>query len=313
MKLYKGTDEFQKLPFAVVTGGTFDGVHKGHQKILRRLNTIAQQEHGESVVITYWPVPRMVLKPDDDIQILTTPEEKIQLIEDAGIDHLIMIPFSKEFAAISSYDFVRGILADKIGTKKLVIGYDHRFGKNREGGFEYLKANESAFGFEVEEIPREDINNNTISSTFIRESILKGDVANVVPYLGRNYSISGKVVHGNKLGRTIGYPTANVVTNYPEKLIPGNGIYAVKVKVKNNVHDGMMSIGIRPTVGGTKRTVEVNIFDFNEDIYGEAIEVYFYEYLRPELKFDSLEELVKAIDQDKENTLKYFNKFSHTN
>ncbi|MFN6947033.1 MAG: bifunctional riboflavin kinase/FAD synthetase [Cytophagaceae bacterium] len=308
MKIYHNIEAFKKLLYAVVTAGTFDGVHKGHRKILKKVKDIANRENGESVAITYWPHPRTVLLPDAEIKLINTLDEKINLLEDFGIDHLLIIPFTKEFASITSADFVKNILIDRIGTKKLIIGYDHKFGKNREGGFDYLKENQQSLGFEVEEIPREDIDDNAVSSTLIRKALLEGDIQKASQFLENPYTLTGEVIHGDKIGREIGYPTANIKVNDPLKIIPGKGIYAVKVKIKEALFEGMMSIGIRPTVGGEKLTLEVNIFDFNKDIYGEKITVLFYKYLRPEVKFNNLEDLKKEIDMDKKKTLLFFSK-----
>lgn len=306
MKVYNGLSEFIKLPFAVVTAGTFDGIHKGHKKILKRLTEIASQENGESVVITYNPHPRQVLYPETEIKLLSTLEEKKMLLRNLGIDHLLIIPFTKEFSTITSKEYIEEILVKRIGTGKLIMGYDHRFGRKREGSFEYLKKNHKNFGFDVEEISREDIDLNAVSSTKIRDFINKGDVENVIPYLERPYSILGTVVHGEKIGRTLGYPTANIEIPETAKIVPADGIYAVKIRIDERMLNGMLSIGMRPTVGGTKRTIEVNIFNFSEEIYGKKIEVYFFKYLRPELKFNSLEELVNEMHQDKKNTDDFF-------
>ena len=211
MKIYYSIEDFRRLNFAVVTSGTFDGVHIGHQKIITRLNEIAEKHGGESVVITYWPHPRLVLYPDDrDLRLLNTFEEKADLLRKHGVQHLLRLPFTKEFASISSLDFIRNILVNGIGTRKLVIGYDHRFGKNREGSFEELSLNGPQFGFEVEEIPRQDIDQLAISSTAIRQNLYEGEVERAAELLGRPYSITGQVVQGEKLGRVLGFPTANI-------------------------------------------------------------------------------------------------------
>ena len=308
MKVYRNIKDFHKLSKAVVTSGFFDGVHQGHQKILSRLVESARAIEGESVVITFWPHPKKVLMPaQNDCHTLSTLEEKIQLIAAMKIDHLIILTFDKEFSQISSDEFVKDILIEKIGTKKLVIGYDHKFGKNREGGFEYLKSNAHQFGFEVEEIPRQDIDQMGISSTLIRKALLEADVKSAAMFLGRNYSLTGTVVKGKQLGATIGYPTANVAADDPEKLIPMDGIYAVMVQYKNILYKGMLSIGFNPTVNGTERTIEVNIFDFNGSIYNETLEIIFIDYLRQEENFKSLEALKQQLDKDKTNALKILN------
>lgn len=286
MKIYQGTEHFIKLPFAVVTSGTFDGVHIGHQKILARLKESVQLHNGESVVITFWPHPRLVVSKDNqDIKLLSSIEEKAALLAQHSVDHLIVIPFTKEFSQLTSEQFINQILVNTIGTKKLIIGYDHRFGKNREGSFEHLQQNAHQYGFEIEEIPRQDIDDVAVSSTRIRSALMAGNIQTANEYLGRMYSISGKVIHGDQLGRTLGFPTANIQVADPYKLIPMDGIYAVKTKVRNTAYNGMLYIGIRPTLEGTRRNIEVNIFDFNEVIYDEEINVYFVELIRHDEKF----------------------------
>lgn len=303
MKVYHSIDEFQKLPFAVVTSGTFDGVHRGHQKILSRLREIAQSTGGESVVITYWPHPRMVVSDATDLQLLSTIEEKTELLKEQQVGHLLVIPFTRDFSELTSEQFIRQILIDKIGTQRLVIGYDHRFGRNREGSFEHLSQNAALYGFEVEEIPRQDVDHVGVSSSKIRQALLDGNVHIATEYLGRYYSLSGVVVKGNQLGRTIGYPTANIHTSDSYKLIPADGVYAVRVFVNDQWYKGMMNIGIRPTIQGTHRTAEANIFDFNADIYGQEITVSFVEKIRDEQKFNGLEALKAQLAHDRQTAL----------
>lgn len=308
MRVFKNINEFSQLKSAVVTSGTFDGVHLGHQKILNRLSEVAKNINGESVVITFHPHPRMVVSLDaSELRLLSTIDEKIELLEKQGVDNLIIIPFTREFSELTSSEFIQKILIEKIGTKKLVIGYDHRFGKNREGGFDYLKENSQQFGFEIEEIPRQEIDSLTISSTKIRNALLEGDVNTANDLLGRKYSFRGLVAKGRQLGRTIGFPTANVQVPETYKLIPGDGVYAVKVEVRNEYHFGMMNIGMRPTVNGIGRTQEVNIFDFNDDIYGEKIKVEIIDFIRKEQKFNGLDELKNQINLDKQATLNILN------
>lgn len=306
MKVYRHISEFKKLQHAVVTSGTFDGVHLGHKKILNRLIEVAEQEKGESVVITFWPHPRTVIQQPtlQNIKVLTTLDEKIALLEKAGIQHLFIIPFTKEFSELSSENFIQNILIDTIGTKTLVIGYDHRFGKNREGGFESLKANENHYGFRVEEIPRQDIDNEAISSTAVRKTLACGDVKAAADLLGYPYSLTGKVIHGRKLGRTIGYPTANLEVQDLLKLIPADGVYAVKIQLDYSLFIGMLSIGNNPTIAGASRSIEVNIFDFNQDLYDKFVEIHFIEWLRHEEKFDGLEALIAQLKRDEEQSRK---------
>ena len=301
MQLHYGLDSFKKLSKAIVTSGTFDGVHMGHQTILDRLKEVARQDGGETVVLTFWPHPRIILFPDqNDLRLLTSLEEKALLLEKHGIDHLLVLPFSKEFSKTSSKDFI------EIGTTKLVIGYDHRFGRNREGSFEYLKEHAHEWGFGVEEIPRHDVDNIGVSSTKIRQTLMEsGDVDTASSYLGYHYMISGKVIQGERIGRTIGFPTANVSVGEAHKLIPANGVYAVTVEVKGKTHKGMLYIGPRPTIGSAlHRTIEVNIFDFDDDIYNEQIRLSLHQKLRGDEKFDGLEALKNQLAADRERALK---------
>lgn len=296
-----GIQEFQKLENAVVTSGTFDGVHLGHQKILKRLKEVADQNGGESVVITFYPHPRSVIASEaQTVKLLSTLEEKIALLEQNGVNHLLIIPFTREFSELTSEEFIQKILIDSIGTKKLVIGYDHRFGRNREGGFEYLEKNAGKYGFKIEEISRQDIENVGVSSSKIRKALSEGDVRTAEHFLGRKYAISGLVVKGKQLGRTIGFPTANVQVREIAKLIPADGVYAVKVIYNEQSFGGMLNIGNRPTVDGTFQTIEVNIFDFNQDIYGENLTIEFVQKVRNEQKFNGLEALKEQINRDKE-------------
>lgn len=301
MKIYHSLEDFKPLSYGVVTSGTFDGVHLGHQKILHRLHEIAKRNNGESVVITFWPHPRMILKPNDvSLKLLNTFEEKADLLRQQNIDHLIRIPFTKEFSQITSQDFVTKILVDNIGTKKLVIGYDHRFGKNREGSFDQLKLNGPTYGFDVEEIPPQDIDHVTVSSSKIRKALEDGDIDAATHFLGRPYSISGRVVKGDKLGRVLGFPTANIDLDSHDKLIPVEGIYAVKVIYEKNEYGGMLYIGTRPTVDGSKRSIEANIFQFEKEIYGESLQVSFIKLLRMDSKFQDLQSLKEQLHKDKE-------------
>ncbi len=306
MQVYHDLKEFQKLENAIVSSGTFDGVHLGHQKILSKLIEIAKNRGGESVLITFFPHPRMVLFNDSqNLKLLNTISEKIARLEQFGVDHLIIIPFTREFSEINSQDFIQNILVDQIGAKTLVIGYDHRFGKNREGSFDYLLENSSKFGFEVVEIPRQDVENVGISSTHIRNAIIEGNVKLAASLLGSEYSITGKVVKGKQLGRTMGYPTANIYVAEDYKLIPADGVYAVKVKTKTENLLGVLNIGKRPTIEGKDRTIEVYIFDFDKEIYGETISIYFVEKIRDEQKFESLDALKKQIGEDVETAYRF--------
>lgn len=307
MKIYHSLESFQKLSYAVVTSGTFDGVHLGHQKILARLKEISALNGGESVVLTFWPHPRMVVSEDSQgLQLLSTLEEKIDLLTELGIDHLLIVPFTRSFSELSCEDYIQQILVDQIGTKKLVIGYDHRFGRNREGSFDFLKKNAPHYGFEVEEIPREDIEEMAISSTRIRHTLSSGHIEEANSLLGRPYSISGTIVKGKQLGRQLGFPTANIQVNSFHKLIPTNGVYIIRAIYDKVSYQGMLNIGTRPTVDGTIRTIEANIFDFDKDIYGEKLQIELLKYLRPEQKFDGLDALITQISKDKEAAKAYF-------
>jgi len=311
MKVYNDIAQFKGVDFPVVTSGTFDGVHVGHRKIIQRLKEIAGQNGGETVLLTFYPHPRMVLFPDDnELKLLSTQEEKIKLLEGQGVDHLIIYPFTKAFSRLSSVNFIRDILVNKIGTKKLVIGYNHHFGRNREGSFEHLQEYGPVYGFEVEEIPAQDIEHIEISSTKIRSALQNGDIKTANTFLGYNYTLAGTIVKGKQLGRTLGYPTANIEVADKYKLIPANGIYVVEVEYEGVKHKGMMSIGLNPTVNGTERTIEVNILDFEKDIYGEKLTIRFIDKIRNEEKFESLEKLKSQLGKDKEHTIKAFEKLS---
>lgn len=300
MKIYKGIEKFNRLQNAVVTTGTFDGVHIGHRIILNRLTELAKKVDGESVLLTFYPHPRMVLQAGTDIKLLNTIEEKTSLLEKAGVDHLIIHPFTKAFSRTTSLAFVRDLLVNKIGTKKLVIGYDHHFGRNREGSFEHLKEFGPLYGFDVEEISAQEIDDVNVSSTKIREAIAKGDIKTATDYLGHPFQLTGTVVHGNKIGRQLGYPTANLELNNAYKLVPATGIYLVKVNYHEQNYDGLLNIGYRPTIESSdgKLSIEVFIINFNKEIYGKELKVYLIERIRGEKKFDNKEDLIAAMDRD---------------
>ncbi|MEL6556756.1 MAG: bifunctional riboflavin kinase/FAD synthetase [Bacteroidota bacterium] len=306
MIILEGAESFPKQSYTVVTIGTFDGVHVGHQEILKKIVNQAKDNNGVSVVVTFWPHPRFVLQgvEESGLKLLNTFEEKSASLAEQGIDYLIKIPFTKEFSQTTSDEFIRKILIDQLGTTHLVIGYDHHFGKDREGSFEYLQAHIDEYGFTLQEIPRQDIDDVGVSSTKIRNALSKGEVDMAKSYLGKNYAISGDVIHGEKLGRKIGYPTANVRLSEPYKMIPANGIYAVKVFLENKIAFGMLYIGTKPTLtGDSVRVIEVNIFDFNDDIYDQQIRLEFLKYIRDDMKFEDLDQLTNQITKDKEVTL----------
>jgi riboflavin kinase / FMN adenylyltransferase len=299
MIIHEGVDQILGIKNPVVTSGTFDGVHIGHQKILRRIRNLADEIKGETVLITFWPHPRLVLYPQEhQLRLLSTFEEKAKLLADFGVDHLVTIPFTKEFSELTSHEFIQQILVEKINTKKLVIGYDHRFGKNREGSFEYLIQNHQSYGFELEEISREDIDNIGVSSTKIRKSLEEGHIQSANEFLGRDYELSGIIIKGQQLGRSIGFPTANIQILNDYKLIPSNGVYAVIVDIEGQLFKGMLNIGNRPTVGGNSRTIEVNLFDFEGNLYDHRITVYFKAFLRTEVKFADLNSLRDQLIED---------------
>lgn len=305
MRIYYGLDEFRPVKNPVVTTGTFDGVHIGHKKIINRFKEIAANINGETVLLTFSPHPRLVLFPEDNnLRMLNTMEEKSELLSAAGVHHLIIHPFTREFSRLSSAEYVRNILVNKIGTKKLVIGYNHQFGRNREGSFEHLKEFGFTYGFDVEEISAIDVDNVKISSTKIREALLKGDIETSARYLGYDYPLSGIVVHSSKIGHSIGFPTANIIVSDRLKLIPADGVYAVNVFFAGKEYKGMMNIGVKPTLNSSnKRTLEIHIFDFNQDIYDCELKVTFKSKLRDEIKFSGLEELKKQLELDKIKSL----------
>ena len=302
MNVFQDFHSIEKIHHPVITIGTFDGVHIGHQKIINQLNEEAEKINGESVLFTFYPHPRMVLYPESHgIKLIQTQEEKLAKLEKMGLKNCIVFPFTFEFSRMTALEFVRDFLVNQLHVKKLVIGYDHQFGKNREGSLQFLKDICDTYEFEVIEIPAQDIDEVNVSSTKIREAILAGNIEKANEYLGDTFELSGTVVKGNQLGRTIGYPTANIVLNSDLKLIPGNGVYAVRVNVRGIWFDGMMNIGTRPTVvsnGG--RTIEVNIFDFEETIYDETVTVKFLSKWRDEQKFNGLEELKNQLKIDEE-------------
>ncbi len=303
MKVYQSLAEFNTLDCAVATTGTFDGVHLGHKKILGQLVQTAHKVSGESVLLTFSPHPRLVLQPDTELKLLTSLEEKIGLLEQTGLDHLIIHPFTKEFSRTPSLEFVREILVNHIGVKQLIIGYDHHFGRNREGSFEHLKEFGPIYGFDVEEIPALDIDAVNISSTKIRSALTEGDVELAATYLGHPYIIGGEVIKGDQIGRTIGFPTANLNINFQHKLIPADGVYAGYVRLNGEHHKAMANIGRRPTVGSAKRSVEIHLLDFEGDLYGQHLHFAMGHRLRDVMSFNGLEALKAQLALDKEDAL----------
>ncbi len=308
MKIHTSFTSLTETKNPIVTIGTFDGVHLGHLSILDRLKNLAAATGGESILLTFYPHPRMVLHPEDhNIELLNTPEEKAKKLAEAGIEHLVIYPFSIDFSRLSPFEYVRDLLVTGLQADTVVIGYDHRFGRNREGSHQTLLELSETFGFRVEEIPPRMIDDMNVSSTKIRSALHKGEVEEASRYLGYNYEISGTVVRGDAIGRTIGFPTANIVCDYTFKLIPANGIYAVWVYLGEKKLRGVLSIGVRPTINNNNlRSVEVYILEFNEDIYGDKIRLEFIGYIRPELKFGSIDELKHHIAKDIESALALF-------
>jgi len=309
MRIFEGIESLGEIKNPVVTIGTFDGVHLGHKKIIEQLNLEAHKIQGESVLLTFEHHPRIVLFPENhSVQLIQTLEEKFNILEKENLQNLVLVPFTKEFSHLSATEFVEKILVGNLKAKKVVIGYDHQFGRNREGNIQFLKSVSEKYGFEVIEISAKSIDEINISSTKVRDSLLRGDVETAKLFLSRSYEISGTVVKGNQLGRTIGFPTANILVNSYMKLIPANGVYVVRVKIAGARHFGVMNIGNKPTLNSSNhRSIEVHILDFDKDVYGQPITVFFDNYLRNEQKFANLDELKKAIAHDEAVCRQYFN------
>jgi riboflavin kinase / FMN adenylyltransferase len=302
MKVYRDIAALPIFCNAVITTGSFDGVHTGHVQIIGQLLKEAEKINGTPVLITFYPHPKQVVQMKEKIlHILNTPEEKYALLQQKGIEHIVVVPFDAAFASLTATDYIEKFLVERFKPAVIVVGYDHRFGNNRTGDFELLKSQEAIYNFEVKEIPEHVLTNITISSTKIRAAMLEGDIEKAATYLGYNYFFSGTIIEGNKLGRTIGYPTANLQIEDEYKLIPSNGVYAVDVLLGTRMYEGMMNIGMRPTVDGKKRTIEVHIFNFDEDIYGQTMKVTLKKWLRSEVKFAGLDELKAQLAKDKVN------------
>ena len=306
MKVHTDLASFQGVRRPVLTTGTFDGVHQGHQRILGRLKETARREDGETVLFTFHPHPRMVLFPNDnDLRLLNTQPEKEALLAAAGIDHLLVVPFSRTFSRMRATDYIRDVLVEAIGVQAVVIGYDHRFGRNREGDIHLLRQMGDVCDFSVEEIPAKELEHVKVSSTKIRHALLDGDVRFADELLGYPYMLSGLVVKGEQLGRTLGFPTANIGAVESYKLIPGDGVYAVDVELRDGTYQGMLNIGQRPTVTSdpSRRTVEVNIFGLDRDLYGEAITVRFLDRIRPEIRHADIDALKEQLHKDRARAL----------
>ncbi len=320
MQIHHYTGQLPAFHKAVITIGTFDGVHSGHAHILRQLREEAARIGGETLIITFYPHPRKIVKGGaEEIRLLNTLHEKIELLSWQAIDHLVIVPFTEAFSQLSAEQYVEEFLLEKFHPHTVIIGYDHRFGKGRLGDYHLLEKFSAHRGFRLQEIPVHLLDEVSVSSTRIREAVGRADIATTNQLLGYPFFFSGKVVKGNQLGRTLGYPTANLQPDSAEKLIPADGVYAVEAQLPPPVPSGgplltptlfegaklkgMMGIGIRPTINGTQRTIEVNLFDFDQDIYGREMRVFVIKYLRPELKFNDLDELKAAMAQDKLDSL----------
>ncbi|MBV2225879.1 MULTISPECIES: bifunctional riboflavin kinase/FAD synthetase [Sphingobacterium] len=323
MKIYRNLDEFKALDYAIVTIGTFDGVHVGHQKILNKLTELAKDNTGETVLLTFFPHPRLIINPDDDsLRLINDIEEKVERLALAGIDHLIITPFTRDFSNQNPEEYISDVLVNKIGCKKIVIGYDHHFGKDRKGTIKDLIHFSEIFDYTVDQIPEQDIEDVAVSSTRVRESLIKGDIITANKYLGYPFELTGTVIKGDQIGREIGFPTANLHVHESHKLIPAYGIYAVDVEifpkttevvtgdyfepVPERVAKGMCYIGTRPTVDGMNRKIEVNLLDFNDDLYTKTIRVKFLEFIRHDQWFESLELMQEQIKKDEADIRKYF-------
>lgn len=305
MKIIHSISEFHCSHKTIVTIGTFDGVHVGHQKILKNLIETAKESGNKSVLLTFFPHPRMVLQKEMDLYLLNTIEEKSLLLNEMGLDYLIIHPFSKDFSRLTAIDFVREFLVKKLNTYQLIIGYDHHFGKNREGNIDQLKEYSLLYDFDVEEIPSQDIDQVSVSSTKIRNALLSGNLKTANAFLGYNFMLNGKVIRGKNVGSKIGFPTANIEIKESYKLIPKTGVYVVKTTVDNIVFYGMMNIGFRPTLGGKEKTIEVHLFNFQKDLYDETISVKLLYFLRNEKKFDNVKMLANQLAVDKKNAISY--------
>ena len=311
MRIFKSLDNLPAFRNAVVTIGTFDGVHHGHQQILNRLNELAEQSDGESILLTFHPHPRFILQPDDkSLKLIHTLDEKIAQLEQSGIDNVVVAPFSRNFADMPALEYVKDFLVGKFNPKVIVIGYDHRFGKDRKGDISLLKSYQDVFGYRVEEISKQTLQDIAISSTRIRKAIAEGQVRLAHNLMQHAYLLTGFVVKGDQIGRQIGFPTANLKLNADYKLVPAQGVYAVLLERNGQWFQGMMNIGVRPTFEGQDKTLEVHIFDFDADIYGETLRVFFVEKIRDEMKFPNGDALKEQLQKDEKNVREVLSKVS---
>ncbi|RFN59483.1 bifunctional riboflavin kinase/FAD synthetase [Marixanthomonas ophiurae] len=298
MKEYSSASKYDNERPCAITIGTFDGVHIGHKAILKRLVQAAEKDNLDSVLLTFFPHPRMVLQKDSNIKLINTLSEKKELLEKTGLDHLVIHPFTRQFSRLTAVEYVRDILVNKLKAKKVIIGYDHRFGRNRTADINDLKEFGNTYGFEVEEISAQELDEVTVSSTKVRKALEAGDISTANEYLGYQFMISGTVVQGKAIGRTMEYPTANLNLTEDYKLIPKNGVYVVKATINNKQVFGITSIGTNPTVGGRKKTIETHFLDYNQDLYNQDLQIEFITHIRDEETFDGMETLKKAIKQD---------------
>ena len=300
MNIYSSASNYHNPRGSVVTIGTFDGVHIGHKALLNRLVKTAKKEDLDAVVLTFFPHPRMVLQTDASIQLINTIDERIDLISKTGLDHLIIHPFTKAFSRLTALEFVRDILVHKLNIKKIVIGYDHRFGRNRNADIEDLRAFGLTYGFEVEEISAQELDDVAVSSTKVRNALKEGDIQTANTYLGYPFMLSGTVVRGKEIGRTIQYPTANLALSEDYKLIPKEGVYVVKATIDSKTIYGLTSIGTNPTVGGTLKTIETYFLNFSGDLYEKELQIEFLTHIREGETFKSMDALKKAIQSDED-------------
>ena len=305
MKIFNSINDFVCSKKTILTLGTFDGVHIGHRKILEKVTQNVKTDTTESLVLTFFPHPRMVLKGQSDVKLLNTIGEKIDLLENLGVQNLVIHPFDKEFSKLSAEEFVKTVLVDRFHIQKIIIGHDHRFGRNRTANIDDLIAFGKQYDFEVEQISVQEIKQVSISSTKIRKALTEGKMALANDYLDYEYFLTGKVSKGKQLGRTIGFPTANLMIEENDKLIPRKGVYVVKSIINQKTVFGMMNIGFNPTVSGEKLSIEVHYFDFDAELYDQEIRVFILEYLRSEQKFDSVALLKKQLEKDKNAALNY--------
>lgn len=309
MRVHREINALPAFNNGVLTIGTFDGVHRGHQQIIKRVNQLARNNGGESILLTFHPHPRLVIKPDDtSLKLINTLEEKIDLLEQYGLDNLIITPFSREFSSQPPEDYITKFLWEKIRPHTIVIGYDHRFGKNRAGDIELMREYGQQLGFQVEEIEKQLVDDLAVSSTKVRNALQAGNIEQATSFLGHGFSMEGIVVKGDKIGSDIGFPTANIFTDNPNKLIPDDGVYAVQVEVQGEQHDGMLYIGPRPTLPNSSHRIEVNIFNFNKDIYGDKIRLHFISRIRGDEKFESMDAMAQQLQRDKEETIRVLGK-----